>query len=505
MSEQDATQAEEQTPVIGLAGKRKWGYKVSQVDDFLERAHDLYEQPEPKLTQEEIQLQSFDLEHNGYIIGQVDATLIRLERAVVDKQTQWDILHEGRQAWEAKTRNLALTLQPRAEAELKDRFKAGEKKTASYDKKQVDTLVDQTWAHVSRTLQLPGAPAEEVKGENDVNAPQVTNVIFTQRKGKKGYDEASVDSYLNRVVQVLTRLESIIRISADTDDEANFTPQAADDLGLAASSAVASPSLLSFAPASSADTSVSSSDTADRQGASDDASAAEETAAFDPIQDLMAEQAATKATTTDAGAPVAEDAAAQDADATENGGAQASSSLASLVNTHGKEHEETYPDNTAANAAVEVPPSYAPHTSPAQEPSTSFFDQSASAQPSEQAAAPVREETAAQTAAQTTPSPVPLPNEAEQESTAQAEQESTPEEAEKSDPEEYISSLLNQNSIVQTSSFEIPNLTFPSTESGDTGTEQSDNGTVQSDTGTESADTQESVQKKDSPEGSDNN
>ena len=471
MSEQDATQAEEQTPVIGLAGKRKWGYKVSQVDDFLERAHDLYEQPEPELTQEEIQLQSFDLEHNGYIIGQVDATLIRLEKAVVDKQTQWDILHEGREAWEGKTRSLALTLQPRAERELKDRFKAGEKKTASYDKKQVDTLIDQTWAHVSRTLQLPGTPSEGVKGEDDVNAPQITNVIFTQRKGKKGYDEASVDSYLNRVVQVLTRLESIVRISADTDDEANFTPQTADDLGLAASSAVASPSLLSFAP-------VASSDTTDEQGASDDASAAEETAAFDPIQDLLAEEAAAKGSDTAVSAPQAEETDTED-------GAQTSLSLASLVNTsHGVEHEETYPENTAANAAAEVPPSYAPQTGAAQEPSTSFFDQSASALASEQTA-PAQGEATSQTAA----APVPLPNEAEQGSTEQTE-ESTPEGAEKSDPEEYISSLLNQTSIVQTSSFEIPNLTFPSTEPGDISTESND-------TGTEPADTQKDAQKED--------
>ncbi|MBY8967640.1 DivIVA domain-containing protein, partial [Algiphilus sp. NNCM1] len=41
----------------------------------------------------------------------------------------------------------------------------------------------------------------------------VANVIFTQRKGKRGYDERQVDYYLNECVQLLTRLESYARVA----------------------------------------------------------------------------------------------------------------------------------------------------------------------------------------------------------------------------------------------------------------------------------------------------
>ena len=67
---------------IERVGKRKKGYSVEQVNDFLERAHSLYESSDISLTQKDIQDVSFDLEDEGYAIPQVDAALSRLERAV---------------------------------------------------------------------------------------------------------------------------------------------------------------------------------------------------------------------------------------------------------------------------------------------------------------------------------------------------------------------------------------------------------------------------------------
>ena len=77
-----------------------------QVDAFLERAHMLYEGEGAQLTQHDIQNVSFDLVKGGYVIAQVDAALARLERAVVDKQTTWEISQHGRVAWKAQTESL---------------------------------------------------------------------------------------------------------------------------------------------------------------------------------------------------------------------------------------------------------------------------------------------------------------------------------------------------------------------------------------------------------------
>jgi DivIVA domain-containing protein len=198
---------------IARAGKRKWGYDPAQVDAFLERAHALYDSEGMNLTQHDIQNVSFDLRKNGYVIAQVDAALGRLERAVVDKQTTWEIAQHGRVTWKAKTEKLYHEVQNHAERNERERFKSGAPKQPSYDKKQVDRLVDQIVDKAAAALGVDGVTEDDVRSLADLNANTVNNVIFTQRKGKKGYDERQVDYFLNACVQLLSRLESYARVA----------------------------------------------------------------------------------------------------------------------------------------------------------------------------------------------------------------------------------------------------------------------------------------------------
>lgn len=198
---------------IARAGKRKWGYDPAQVDAFLERAHALYDSEGMNLTQHDIQNVSFDLRKNGYVIAQVDAALGRLERAVVDKQTTWEIAQHGRVTWKAKTEKLYHEVQNHAERNERERFKSGAPKQPSYDKKQVDRLVDQIVDKAAAALGVDGVTEDDVRSLADFNADTVNNVIFTQRKGKRGYDERQVDYFLNACVQLLSRLESYARVA----------------------------------------------------------------------------------------------------------------------------------------------------------------------------------------------------------------------------------------------------------------------------------------------------
>ncbi|MBW3087716.1 DivIVA domain-containing protein [Bifidobacterium sp. 82T24] len=218
---------------IAKAGKHKWGYDVSQVNSFLERAHTLYEDAEPKMTQEDIQNVSFALEKDGYVISQVDAALNRLEKAVVDKQTQWDVASFGRVAWRATTEQLAHSLYPRSERPEKDRFSPGEDKKPSYDRKQVDRLVAQIVGKIRRELGESDRDGDvDDKADAELTSMRVSNIIFTQRTGRRGYSERQVDAYLNRAVQVLSRLESFARLEgplskvgvADADADAPAAP-----------------------------------------------------------------------------------------------------------------------------------------------------------------------------------------------------------------------------------------------------------------------------------------
>ena len=226
---------------IARAGKRKWGYDPAQVDAFLERAHALYDSEGMNLTQHDIQNVSFDLRKNGYVIAQVDAALGRLERAVVDKQTTWEIAQHGRVTWKAKTEKLYHEVQNHAERNERERFKSGAPKQPSYDKKQVDRLVDQIVDKAAAALGVDGVTEDDVRSLADLNANTVNNVIFTQRKGKKGYDERQVDYFLNACVQLLSRLESYARVADFVSGEPAAPAQTATNVTVQANGV--SPSL----------------------------------------------------------------------------------------------------------------------------------------------------------------------------------------------------------------------------------------------------------------------
>ncbi|TCD54007.1 DivIVA domain-containing protein [Alloscardovia theropitheci] len=228
---------------IARAPKNQWGYSISQVDEFLNSARTQYEAEEPSATQEEIQNTSFDLEKNGYDTKAVDDALRRLENAVVDKLARWTILNDGTQAWIAQTEQLALTLIARAKREKGKTFTRARRFTPSYDVRQVDSFVRAVVRYIDTQLSL-GALGQSVSGQSDntstshrvqdtqpshFSSQDVELMTFTQRSGHHGYDEAQVDAYLNRIRQVLTRMESTVRVqdidhlsSVDEYDSAFF-------------------------------------------------------------------------------------------------------------------------------------------------------------------------------------------------------------------------------------------------------------------------------------------
>lgn len=202
-------------------GKRKFGYNVSQVNEFLERAHKLYVSDNMDLTQKDIQEVSFDLERDGYVISQVDATLSRLENAVVDKATEYDIMHRGRVVWKAEIEDIYRTLLKHAKRAERQRFAPGEPKHPSYDRIQVDELVNQILDKIAISLGHRASWDTDEDILKEITDDFVSDVVFTQRVGKRGYDERQVDYYLNSCIRVLSKIESYERISKDFDISAS--------------------------------------------------------------------------------------------------------------------------------------------------------------------------------------------------------------------------------------------------------------------------------------------
>lgn len=204
------------TTTIARVGKRKKGYDVHQVDAFLEQAHALYEADGIQLHRSDIQDASFDIVKGGYAIPQVDAALERLEQAVTDKQTQYDIAQLGRVAWKAQTEAQFQELDRHAQRAEGQRFAPAQPKTPSYDRKQVDRLIDRVLAKAEAELERISAGSsgrQDPEADPTLTSQYVEDVSFTQRKGKHGYDERQVDYYLNACVNLLASLESYERIA----------------------------------------------------------------------------------------------------------------------------------------------------------------------------------------------------------------------------------------------------------------------------------------------------
>ena len=196
---------------LPLADRNKWGYDIDQVDEFLDRAHQLYDAAQPQLNQEDIQNVLFTLVRGGYDIEAVDRALLRLEQAAVDKQTSYEISSEGRVAWRTKTVQLAQTLMPRANAGNGYRFADGHGKEPSYDRKQVDSFVVNAVTRICDELgiEYPQAvSSSNFDSDEDFTPRYVSTILFTQRIGDRGYDEGQVDMYVNRISQVVSRIVS---------------------------------------------------------------------------------------------------------------------------------------------------------------------------------------------------------------------------------------------------------------------------------------------------------
>ncbi|GAA2523173.1 DivIVA domain-containing protein [Rarobacter incanus] len=166
-----------------------YGYDPEEVDDFFDLARATYEgQPGAELSVDEIQRASFDLVHRGYQCPAVDAALDRLAAAMVAKDRAEIAATRGQAEWNAQLAAQATTLYGRLTRPRGERFKPGSG-GYSYDTAQVDDVLDRLTAFFDNGVPL--------------TARDIQQAVFRRRRGKKGYDEASVDAFMRRAARVL--------------------------------------------------------------------------------------------------------------------------------------------------------------------------------------------------------------------------------------------------------------------------------------------------------------
>lgn len=168
------------------------GYRPEQVDAYFAAAREIYDAGElDEMDSEGVRTVAFDIVRRGYRPESVDAALDRLETAFLHRRRADYVAEHGRRAWMEVAAQLATSLYPRLLRPSGQRFAPAHGQ--GYDVAEVDAVMDRLSAYFDDDVRLTAA--------------EVRSQTFNRARGARAYDEASVDRYLARVVEVLLSVE----------------------------------------------------------------------------------------------------------------------------------------------------------------------------------------------------------------------------------------------------------------------------------------------------------
>lgn len=173
------------------AGRFSKGYDIEQVETFLGRARTAYEESGrgPAMTSWHVRTVGFDLVRGGYDVDAVDAALDRIEDAFARREKQRGEERSGSAAWQTQLRTQEQSLRAQLARPDGERFPRGSGMELTYDVEAVDDLCQRI---------------EESFAAGQPLAPDAVRLaVFKSRRGSRGYREASVDAFLDRVVELL--------------------------------------------------------------------------------------------------------------------------------------------------------------------------------------------------------------------------------------------------------------------------------------------------------------
>lgn len=173
-----------------LAERGQLGYQPEEVDAFLERARDTYDQGADVLspvTALEIRGLAFPLKKRGYSARFVDAAMDRLEEVFYERERRARMAQIGEEAWWAEVGQLLREVRGRLDRPRGKRFRTRGIFASGYRKSQVDAFLDRVSALFA--------------GDDQLTTAEVRGVVFHSQW--RGYNEDQVDALLDAVVELL--------------------------------------------------------------------------------------------------------------------------------------------------------------------------------------------------------------------------------------------------------------------------------------------------------------
>jgi len=177
--------------------RSKYGYNAKQVDEFLQRAKKSFESPvgaADQIASGDVRDVAFDPVKGGYDAHSVDAALDRLEDAFARRERDDLINQQGEEAWLRQIGKLSGILRGRLHRPDGERFRRPSKKRVrSYNVQDVDALCAELIGYLEH--------------DQTLSVDTVRRAVFRAAKGDEGYEEAQVDAFLARVVELMAAID----------------------------------------------------------------------------------------------------------------------------------------------------------------------------------------------------------------------------------------------------------------------------------------------------------
>lgn len=183
---------------IGRVGSRRVGYSVHQVRQVLDRCeHDtdrLGEDPSVEtISSADIRGMVFDTEKGGYDPSDVDAVLESFEDRFAAAEKRTIIRTQGEEAHHEYAENLADLVMGRLKRQDGERFRRpARRRVEGYFQGDVDRLCEELLDYFRRAEQ--------------VEPTLIRRASFRAATSKHAYDEAQVDAFLEKTVQLIHAL-----------------------------------------------------------------------------------------------------------------------------------------------------------------------------------------------------------------------------------------------------------------------------------------------------------
>ena len=172
------------------SGRRKLGYDINQVDEFLQAAREQYNDSSKELiTVFDVRTARFELVRNGYSISVVDSALEKLEDAFAERQYQREVKTSGYFEFTEDLKELKEMALARSQRKRGRKFSRRVWPNRGYSVREVDKFCSYL--------------GNKLDSKANLTVKEVRIATFKAKRG--GYAEYQVDAFLEKVVEVLQR------------------------------------------------------------------------------------------------------------------------------------------------------------------------------------------------------------------------------------------------------------------------------------------------------------